>query len=112
MKNKRDGSAVLEKARDAYEQAAKNNPRDRKAFIGLARTYLLFARSTNSSDQRNSFVKQGIAAADQALAITPDTAIAFALKGKLLELAGDTSASTAAFQQSKKINTLLDPANI
>jgi hypothetical protein len=112
MKNKNDASSVLENARKSYDQAAKNNPRDRKALIGVARTYLLLARSASSVDQRNNFVKQGIAAADQALSITPDAAIAFAIKGKLLELAGDASASAAAFQQSKKINASLDPAKI
>lgn len=111
MKNKNDARLALETARKAYEQAAKNNPRDRKAFIGRARTYLLLARAS-SGDQRNNFVKQGIAAAEQALAITPDTAIAFAIKGKLLELAGDASATAAAFQQSKKINPFLDPLKI
>jgi eukaryotic-like serine/threonine-protein kinase len=108
MKNKRDAGSVLQKAHQAYEQAAKNNPRDRKAFIGLARTYLLFARSASSIDQRNNFAKQGIAAADQALSITPDTAIAFAIKGKLLELKQDSAAAAQAIQQASKINKSLN----
>ena len=112
IKNKKDASLALENARKSYDQATKNNPRDRKAFTGLARTYLLLARTAGSVDQRNTFVKQGIAATDQALAITPDTAMAFAIKGKLLELAGDDPAAAAAIQQSKKINVLLDPAKI
>ncbi|MCI0447600.1 hypothetical protein L0152_30850, partial [bacterium] len=59
-------------------------------------------------DQRNNFVKQGIAAADQALAITPDTAMAFAIKGKLLELKPDSAAAAHAIQEALKINRSLN----
>jgi eukaryotic-like serine/threonine-protein kinase len=108
IKNRKDASSVLENARKSYDQASKNNPRDRKAFTGLARTYLLFARTANSVDQRSKFVKEGIAAADQALKITPDTAMAFAIKGKLLELKPDQTAAFDAIQQASKINKLLN----
>jgi serine/threonine-protein kinase len=104
MFKKQDPSKTLNRARDAYSQAIQKNERDRNAFIGLARTQMMLARNS-SADQRHGFIQDGLSSADRALSVAPDTAVALAIKSKLLELKGDAAAALAALDEAKKINS-------
>jgi tetratricopeptide (TPR) repeat protein len=103
---KTDPSTALNRAREAYSEASRKNERDRYAWIGLAKTQMLLAQNS-SKEQRDGFIKDGLNSADRALSLAPDTALALAIKGKLLELQGDSKGAIAALDQARKVNSFL-----